>query len=92
MKKIKKSDTIRFEIIEKSTKDKELERLPKLFDKPEVELIGEDGNVFNLIGIVAKALKNAGYKEYAKEMQERAMNCESYDDVLNLFSEYVHIE
>jgi len=59
--------------------------------KPECRLIGEDGNVFNIIGRVSKALKKAGYEEQAKEFIEKAFNSESYDAVLALAQNYVDI-
>ena len=36
-----------------------------------VKLVGEDGNVFNIIGKVSRELKRAGFKDEAKEFQER---------------------
>ena len=57
----------------------------------EVQLTGEDGNVFGVIGRVAKALKRADERELAKEFEEKAFKCESYDAVLNLCGKYVHV-
>lgn len=56
-----------------------------------VNLIGEDGNIFNLAGIVAKELKRAGHRDLAKELQERLFEQDSYNDALNLIDEYVEI-
>lgn len=56
-----------------------------------VQLTGEDGNVFNLCGIVVKALKRNGYREYADELAERLWEQASYDDALKLFMEYVEV-
>ena len=58
-------------------------------DKPECELVGTDGNVFAVIGKVSKTLKRAGQRERATEFAEKAMNCGSYDEVLQLLQEYV---
>lgn len=56
----------------------------------EVKLIGEDGNIFNLLGIVSRELKQNGYTEQAdalwKEVQETAT---SYHEALNIIQEYV---
>lgn len=60
--------------------------------KPTVQLIGEDGNVFNIIGLVSRELKRAGQSELAKEFQEKAVQCESYDEVLRLVMTYVEVE
>jgi len=61
-------------------------------DKPKCKLIGEDGNVFNLVSIVNSALKKADMKEKAKEFTTKAFNCKSYDEVLQLIHEYVDVE
>lgn len=61
-------------------------------EKPIVKLIGEDGNVFNIIGKVSKGLKRAGLKEQAEEFQTRAFKSGSYDEVLQLVMEYVEVE
>lgn len=60
--------------------------------KPVVELSGENGNIFNLIGVVRRALEQAGKKEEAEEMVKRAHNSSSYEEVLQLFWEYVDID
>ncbi len=71
-----------------------IERLPRIDrgERPTVELTCENGNVFNLIGIVSKALKKAGYKGHAKEMENRCFEAGGYDEVLTLFQEYVVVE
>jgi hypothetical protein len=60
-------------------------------DKPKCKMIGEDGNVFNIIGLVSKALKRAGQPEKAKEFCEQAFASESYGAVLTMADEYVEI-
>jgi hypothetical protein len=61
-------------------------------NKPVCKLVGTDGNVFAIIGTVAKTLKRAGLHDKAKEFTTNAMNSESYDDVLCLCFEYVEVE
>ena len=63
-------------------------------DKPTCKLIGENGNIFNLIGIASRTLKQSGLKEQAEEMQKRIMNGEagSYDEALQIIMEYVEVE
>lgn len=46
--------------------------------KPKVQLIGEDGNVFFIIGRVTKTLRAAGLQDEVKEFTEKAFNCGSY--------------
>ena len=57
--------------------------------KPKVQLVGQDGNVFNLLGICTRALKRTGQSEEAKELQNRVMSCGSYDEALTIMLEYV---
>ena len=64
----------------------------KPFVKPPCKLIGQDGNVFNLIGIASRTLRKAGYPDKAKELVAKEMSCGSYNEALNLLGEYVEIE
>jgi len=59
--------------------------------RPECQLIGEDGNVFFIIGAVRKALRKAGFENEAEQFVEEATSQKSYDDVLRLCMEYVVI-
>lgn len=56
-------------------------------NKPKVKLIGEDGNVFHLMGICCQALRRAGQPEKAKELSEKIMAAGSYDEALQLMME-----
>lgn len=60
-------------------------------DKPKCVLVGEDGNVFNIIGKVSKILKRKGQPEQAKEFTDKAFEAQSYDEVLRLASDYVDV-
>ena len=59
--------------------------------KPKCKLIGEDGNIFNLMGIASRVLREAGKKEEAKEMIDRILNSKSYIEALAIISEYVEV-
>ena len=59
--------------------------------KPDCKLIGEDGNVFNLMGLAAKTLRQSGMSAEATEMTERITGCGSYDEALGIIGEYVNI-
>ena len=59
--------------------------------KPDCPLIGEDGNIFNLMGIASRTLRDHGMPEQAKEMSERIRAGGSYDEALNIIGEYVNI-
>jgi len=64
----------------------------KEFIKPAVKLIGEDGNIFNLVGMASRALKKAGYYDQAKDMQTRVFASGSYDEALVIIGDFVEIE
>ncbi len=64
----------------------------KIDGKPVCKLVGEDGNVFNIISRVAKALREAKQDSKAKEFRDRAVKSESYDEVLRLCTEYVVVQ
>ena len=57
--------------------------------KPLSPIIGADGNIFNLMGIASRSLKNAGMGDAAKEMQSRVTASGSYSEALSIISEYV---
>ena len=60
--------------------------------KPKCALIGEDGNIFNLMGIASRTLKRNGMKEEATEMCNRITNeAKSYDEALMILQDYVEI-
>jgi len=61
-------------------------------NKPRCKLIGKDGNVFNIIGLVRNALRNAGQLEQAREFVIESLSCGSYDKVLVLAKKYVEVE
>ena len=56
-----------------------------------VTLVGQDGNVFNIIGIVAKALRKAGFAQLATEYTNACFGGSSYDEVLRITMEYVEV-
>ena len=61
--------------------------------KPRCRLIGEDGNIFNLMGIASKALKSAGMKTEAVEMIKKiTTEAKSYDEALVMLMDYVDVE
>lgn len=60
--------------------------------KPTAKLIGQDSNVFNLIGIVSKALKRAGLREEAAKMTSEVFAAQSYDEALQIIQKYVDVE
>ena len=60
-------------------------------EKPKCPLIGADGNIFNLLGMASRTLRENGMSEQAKEMQKRILSSNSYYEALNVIGEYVEI-
>lgn len=59
--------------------------------KPDCPLIGQDGNIFNLMGIASRTLKEAGLADQAQEMRSLITQCQSYDSALAIIGDYVNI-
>jgi len=60
--------------------------------RPKMQLIGQDGNIFAIMGRASRLLKNAGQRDKAKEMCNRVMASKSYNAALAIVSEYVETE
>ena len=60
--------------------------------RPKMQLLGQDGNIFAIMGRASRLLKNAGQSDKAKEMCDRVMSCDSYQKALSIVSEYVETE
>jgi len=62
-------------------------------EKPRCKLVGENGNIFNLMGIASRTLKTAGHPEKAQDMCKRiTTQANSYEEALVIISEYVEVE
>ena len=60
--------------------------------KPKCALIGEDGNIFHLMGMASRTLKRNGMSEEATEMCNRITGgAKSYDEALMILQDYVEI-
>jgi hypothetical protein len=59
--------------------------------KPNCPLIGQDGNIFNLMAIASRTLREHNMAEQATEMCERIRNCGNYYSALGVIGEYVNI-
>lgn len=59
--------------------------------KPDCALIGEDGNIFNLMAVASKTLKVYNMADKAEEMCKRIKSSGSYDEALCIIGEYVNI-
>lgn len=61
-------------------------------EKPVMDYRNLDGNIFYVLGEARRVLKKAGQKEKVKEMSDRVIEAESYDQALAIIFEYVDPE
>ena len=61
-------------------------------NKPSCKLIGENGNIYNLMAIVRRTLINAGQNENAQKMIDEITSSKSYDEALMIINNYVKVE
>ena len=64
----------------------------QMTQRPKMKLLGEDGNIFAIMGRASRLLKSSGQGDKAKEMRDRVMSCDSYQKALSIVSEYVETE
>jgi len=61
-------------------------------DKPVANLTGHTLNIFTLVGVATKALRDAGQGGKARELTERVLDRHrTYDDALSIVEEYVDV-
>jgi len=60
--------------------------------KPACKLIGENGNIFNLLGLARMTLRDADQNDKIPEITERVQRSKSYDEALRIIMEYVEVE
>lgn len=61
-------------------------------DRPEMQLIDHDGNIYAIMGTAARILRRNGMREEADEMFKRVTSSGSYEEALGIVSEYVQTE
>ena len=66
--------------------------VPRQAHKPKMRLVGQDGNIFSILGRASKLLRQNGQRKQADEMVQRVQNCGDYYKALNIISEYVQTE
>lgn len=64
----------------------------QMTQRPKMQLIGQDGNIFAVMGRASRLLKSSGQREKAKEMCDRVTASKSYAEALGIISEYVETE
>ena len=58
-------------------------------EKPMCPIIGANGNIFNILGIASRTLKDNGMAEEAAEMYNRVTSSGSYDEALCIITDYI---
>jgi len=61
-------------------------------EKPTVKLLGKNGNVFNLIGLCSRALRDAGQPDNATKMAAECFGAGNYDEALQIMMKYCDVE
>ena len=79
-----------FEVV--SVQSEESVKRPPVPKRPTMKLIGEDGNIFAILGRASRLLRENGQQEQAKEMTNRVFRSVDYYSALNIISEYVQTE
>lgn len=86
------SKNFNLEFVDYEEKPKKVSLAKPKVTKPKCKLIGQDGNIFNLIGIASRSLRHAGLADKAKEMSEKVTHCGSYTEALSIIMDYVEVE
>ena len=58
-------------------------------EKPMCPIIGANGNIFNILGIASRTLRNNDMADEAQEMYSRVTSSGSYEEALGIIMEYV---
>ena len=66
--------------------------VPRQADKPKMKLVGQDGNIFSILGRASRLLRQNGQGKQAEEMFHRVQDSGDYYKALGIISEYVQTE
>ena len=79
-----------FQIQVKAPENEMQEKQPKPNpSRPNLKLLGHDGNIFSILGDASRLLRCAGMSEQANEMADRVHKSGNYYEALGIISEYV---
>lgn len=65
---------------------------PQVPQKPKMELLDQDGNIFAILGRASMLLKEAGMRDQIDEMFRRCEASDSYGKALGIIGEYVDMD
>lgn len=60
--------------------------------KPRLQIEGQDGNIFAVLGTASQVLKRNNLNQQAKEMTSRVFKSKSYSEALRIISDYIDWE
>jgi len=60
--------------------------------KPVVKIIGENGNIFNLVGIATMELKRNHQYDNAEKLKKEVLQSKSYSEALQAIMKYCELE
>lgn len=66
--------------------------VPRQAHKPKMKLLGQDGNIFSILGRAKRLLRQNGQSKQADEMFQRVQDSGDYYKALGIISEYVQTE
>ena len=58
-------------------------------EKPMCPIIGANGNIFNILGIASRTLKENDMADEEQEMYSRVTSSGSYEEALGIITEYI---
>ena len=82
----------RFDFEVEQVQSTEVSKEQPVLKRPKMKLVGEDGNIFAILGRASRLLKRNGQAEQAEEMRNRVYHSGDYYKALNIISEYVETE
>ena len=81
-----------FDFTVEQVQDTEASKEQPIPKRPKMKLVGQDGNIFAILGRASRLLKENGQPDQAKEMRNRVYQSGNYYKALNIISEYVETE
>ena len=81
-----------FDFTVEQVQDTEASKEQPIPKRPKMKLVGQDGNIFAILGRASRLLKENGQPQQAKEMSRRVYQSGDYYKALNIISEYVETE
>lgn len=86
------SDRFGIEVDRHPNEAPQQEQKPAVQERPKMNLAGEDGNIYAILGRASRLLRRAGQEDRAEEMTARVTSSHSYYEALGIVSEYVETE